>query len=231
MGGPAQEQARAEYDKAMQMAQSDADRFDYQLQKAITWVRENNFEEADKAFLLVAVTAHAQGFDLAEAQAHRMMSMYQSDDAVGLKHLETAEEALGHQATLSVSEREEERARILRYRAVRADHSGNHELADKTLQQLESMATGARGGVMQNSYHAAAGALLVSKQNYGEAIPHLEEDSEDPYSMEFLSRAYSETGASDQMHEVQVRLRATNVPTMERALVVPALLAKRPETP
>ena len=91
-----QAQARVEYEKAIQQAHTEADRLSYALQNATTWARENNFAEADKAFAAVAEKAHAAGFDLIEAQAHRMMSLYQTDDAEALKHLAAAEEALNH---------------------------------------------------------------------------------------------------------------------------------------
>ena len=144
-------QAREGYDEAIQKAHTDVDRLAYALQKATTWARENNFAEADKAFDAVAEKAHAVGLDLAAAQAHRMMSLYQTDDAVALKHLEAAEEALTRQAVISQSERDDERARILRYRAVRADHAGNQELATQTLQQLETMAGSNHSAAIQGS--------------------------------------------------------------------------------
>jgi tetratricopeptide (TPR) repeat protein len=231
MGVQAQAQARIEYDKAVLGAHTDADRLDYQLQRAITWVREDNSEEADKALGAIADMAHAQGLDLEGAQAHRMMSLYQTDDAEALRRLQAAEDALSFQAGMADSDREEERARILRYRAVRAAHAGNQELADKTLAQLEEMSSSGRSTNIQESYHGAAGTLLMAKQKVKDAIPHLEEDTDNPYSMELLSRAYGETGAVDKMHEVDVKLRATNVPTMERALVVPAVLSRKPERP
>jgi tetratricopeptide (TPR) repeat protein len=224
-----QVQARAEYDKAIQNAYTAADRVAYALQTATTWVREHNFAEADKAFAAVAEKAHALGFDLTEAQAHRMMSLYQADDAEVLKHLASAEEALNHPTTsISQSDREDERARVLRYRAVRADHAGNHELAAQALQQLEALAGSTRSAVVQSSYHGAAGTLLMSQQKIQEAIVHLEEDEDNPYSLELLSRAYSITGAADKRHEIEVRLRASNAPTMEQALVVPAVRSRRP---
>jgi tetratricopeptide (TPR) repeat protein len=225
-----QVQARAEYDQAIQNAYTAADRLSYSLQSATTWVRENNFAEADKAFATVAEKAHATGFDLTEAQAHRMMSLYQTDDADALKHLASAEAALNHPtSTISQSDREDERARVLRYRAVRADHAGNHELAAQALQQLETMAGGTRSAVVQSSYHGAAGSLLMSQQKIPEAIVHLEEDEDNPYSLELLSRAYSTTGAADKKHEVEVKLRSTNLPTIEQALVVPGIRSRRPD--
>jgi len=225
-----QVQARVEYDKAIQNAYTAADRVAYALQSATTWARENNFAEADKAFAAVAEKAHATGFDLTEAQAHRMMSLYQTDDAEALKHLASAEEALNHSATsISQSDREDERARVLRYRAVRADHAGNQELAAQALQQLEIMAGRTSSAVVQSLYHGAAGTLLMSKRQIQEAIVHLEEDEDNPYSLELLSRAFSISHASDKKHEVEVKLRASNAPTMEQALVVPTVRSRRPD--
>src|SRR4029077_21082645 len=175
--------------------------------------------------------AHAQGIHLEEAQAHRTMSLYQADDSAALQHLEAAEAALGHQASIAESDREKKRARRLRYRAVRAVHAGNQELADRTLHQLESLAGTVHDIIVQSSYHAAAGALLVPQRKFADAIPHLEEDRDNPYSMELLSRAYSETGAGDKKHEVEAWLRSTNVPTMEQAEVVPGERSRQPERP
>jgi hypothetical protein len=159
-----------------------------------------------------------------------MMSLYQTDDAEALKHLAAAEEALNHPtSSISKSNREDELARILRYRAVRADHAGNRELATQTLQQLETMSGNTRSAVVQSSYHGTAGTLLMSQQKVPEAIAHLEEDEDNPYSLELLSRAYSITGSSDKRHEVEVKLRSSNAPTMEQALVVPAVRSRRPE--
>ena len=221
--------ARTEYDKAIQGAYTDADRLDYSLQKAATWAREGNLAEADKAYLAVADRAHALTINFEEAQAHRSMSLYQTDDTVGLQHLEAAESALAHQANIAQSDKDQELARILQYRAARATHSGNQELADRTLRQLETLAGTSRDKIVQSCYHGAAGAMLVAKQKFTDAIPHLEEDRDNPYSMELLSRAYSETGSSDKMHEVEARLRATNLATIEQAMVVPAARARRPQ--
>jgi tetratricopeptide (TPR) repeat protein len=222
--------ARGEYDKAISLSRTNADRLDFGLQQASTWVREGKFAEADNGFSLVEVKAHSWGLDLEAAQAYRMMSLYQAEDAAALKYLESAEESLNPQANMSESDREEERSRILRWRVVRASHAGNQELADKSLQQLEKLANGSSSVVIQHSYQAAVGALLMAKGKFAEAIPHLQEDREDPYSMELLSRAYWETGDTDGMHDVEVRLRGMNAPTLEQALVVPAARGRAPRS-
>jgi tetratricopeptide (TPR) repeat protein len=223
-----QEQARVEYDKAIRFAQNEADRLTYQMQKAMTYVRDGNYAEADKQYQEITATAHAKEQYLQEAQAFRHLGEYQADDSSALKNLKLAEEALGHPA-LSPSDRDEELSRILRMRTVRAARAGNQELAQKSLQQLEALANGSRNRVIQSSYHGAAGTLLMDQKKYEDAIAHLEEDQENPFTMELLVQAYYQTMQSEKLHEIEVKLRGTNVPTMEQALVVPAVRLQRPQ--
>jgi len=222
-----QEQARAEYDKATRFAHNEADRLSYGIQKAVTYVRENNFAEADRQLQEVATTAHAKEQDLQEAQALRQMAEYQSDDNVSLKLLKEAEDALGHRR-ISPNDRDEEMSRILRNRVVCAARSNNPALAESSLKQLETLANGSRNRVIQSSYQGAAGTLLMEQKKYEEAIAHLEEDQDNPFTMELLVQAYYQTSQPEKLHEAEVKLRGTNVPTMEQALVVPAARARRP---
>ncbi|MFY9949464.1 MAG: tetratricopeptide repeat protein [Candidatus Sulfotelmatobacter sp.] len=224
-----QEQARIEYDKAIRFAHNEADRLNYTMQKAMTWVRDGKFADADKLFLEVAETAHAKEQDLQEAQAYRHLAEYQTDDNISLKYLQNAEDALGHRSAVAKSDKDEEMSRILRNRTVRAAHSGNSALADKALQQLEAMASGSRNRVIQSSYNGAAGTLLMDQKKFDEAIAHLEEDQDNPFTMELLVQAYYQTNQTDKLAEAESKLRGTNVPTMEQALVVPAARLRRPE--
>ena len=224
-----QDQARVEYDKAIRSAHNEADRLAYSMQKAMTWVREGKFAEADRLFQEIAQTGHAKEQDLQEAQAYRHLAEYQTDDNAALKYLQDAEESLGHRSTISKGDKDEELSRILRNRTVRAAHAGNPTWADKSLKQLEAMAAGSRNRVIQSSYNGAAGTLLMDQKKYDEAITYLEEDQDNPFTMELLVQAYYQTSQSDKLHQAEARLRGTNVPTMEQALVVPAARLRRPE--
>jgi tetratricopeptide (TPR) repeat protein len=238
-----QEQARVEYEKAIRYAHNEADRLTYSMQKAMTWVRDSKFAEADKAFEEIAQTAHAKDQDLQEAQAYRHLAEYQTDDNAALRYLNEAEESLGHR-TISKGDKDEELSRILRNRTVRAAHAGDSALADQSLKQLEALAASGRNRIVQSSYNGAAGTLLMSQKNMGrqdmgqkdidqkkiqEAISYLEEDQDNPFTMELLVQAYYQTGQSDKLAQAEARLRGTNVPTMEQALVVPAARLRRPE--
>jgi len=223
-----QEQARAEYDKAIRFAHNEADRLTYGMQKAMTWVRDGKYSEADRDYTDIAQTAHAKEQDLQEAQAYRHLAEYQADDKVALKDLKLSEEALHHLATISPSDRDEELSRILRNRALRAFRSGNQELADLSLQQLAGLANGSRNRVIQSSWQGAVGAVLMEQKKYDDAVAHLEEDQDNPFTMELLVQAYYQTMQTDKLHEIEAKLRGTNVPSMEQALVVPAMRTKKP---
>jgi hypothetical protein len=110
------------------------------------------------------------------------------------------------------------------------------------LKQLEAMATGSRNRVIQSSYNGAAGSLLmdqasqenadpkdVDQKKIAEAISCLEEDQDNPFTMELLVQAYYQTNQADKLAQAEAKLRGTNVPTMEQALVVPAARLRRPE--
>jgi len=224
-----QEQARIEYEKAIRFAHTEADRLTYGMQKATTWVRDGKYAEADKLLLEIAQTAHAKEQDLQEAQAYRQAAEYQADDNAALKYLQGAEESLGHSTAISKGDKDEELSRILRNRAVRAAHAGNTALADSSLKQLETMATGSRNRIIQSSYNGAAGTLLMDQKKFEEAITYLEEDQDNPFSMELLVQAYYQTDQTEKLHAIEAKLRGTNVATMEQAVVVPAMRLQRPQ--
>jgi tetratricopeptide (TPR) repeat protein len=224
-----QERARVEYDKAIRFAHNEADRLSYSMQMAMTWVREGKFAEADKSFAEIAETAHAKEQDLQEAQADRQMAEYQANDSAALKYLQEAEESLSHNSSISKGDKDEEISRILRNRAVRAAHMGNAALADSSLKQLETMAQSSRNRVIQNSYNGASGAILMGQKKYTDAITYLEEDQNNPFTLELLVQAYYQTNQPEKLHEIEDRLRGVNVPTMEQALVVPAARQHQPQ--
>jgi len=103
--------------------------------------------------------------------------------------------------------------------------AGNTAAASEAVDQLAAMAEKSRSQAIQLSYHGAAGALLMAQGKFADAIPHLEEGTDDPLAMRLLWRAYSSTGASQQAQALATRLAAFNVPTVEQALVVPQFRA------
>jgi hypothetical protein len=96
-----QERARQEYDKAVDNEPDQANRFDYRMQKAITWVREKNYVEADRQLWRISVEAHGQSYELQEAQALRRMAQYAVDDQQASNAWFQLKTALTHRHNLS----------------------------------------------------------------------------------------------------------------------------------
>jgi tetratricopeptide (TPR) repeat protein len=220
-----EEEARDEYERAIVFVSSESDKVEYELQSAVTWIREDNRKQAERSLREVARHAHAAGLARLEAESHRVLAMYDPDYKTALKELQAAQNALQERHQISRSDRDEEQARILRVRATRAAEAGAMDSASGTVKQLESMAQNSHSQVIQLSYHAAAGAVLMTQGKSAEAIPHVEEDSADPLSMRLLWLAYSKTGAAEQAGALAAKLAALNVPTVEQALVVPQFRA------
>jgi tetratricopeptide (TPR) repeat protein len=218
-------EAREEYDRAIVFAGSQGDKVQYELQSALTWIREGNHKQADKALAEVARHAHAAGLARLEAEAHRVLAMYEPDSRSAMKDLQAAQNALQEPHELSVTDRNEEQARILQVQATRLAEAEDTGSAAQAVSQLESMAGKSRSQVIQVCYHGAAGAVLVAQGKYAEAISDLQEDTADPLSMRLLWRAYNHTGASADANAVAAKLAALNVPTVEQALVVPQFRA------
>jgi tetratricopeptide (TPR) repeat protein len=214
-------EARDEYDRAIVFAPSNGDKVQRELQSAVTWIRENNRKQAERALSDVARHAHSAGLGQLEAETHRILGMYEPDLKAAMKHLQEAQDVLREEHEISASDREEEQARILRVRATRSSEVEDMDSASNAVKQLETMARISRSEVIQLCYHGAAGALLVAQGKFTEAIPHLEEGTTDPESMRLLWQAYNGTGASSQAQAIASKLAALNLPTVEQALVVP----------
>jgi tetratricopeptide (TPR) repeat protein len=221
-----EEEARDEYARAVVFAPGESEKVEYELQSALTWIRENNRKQAERALRDVVKHAHGTGLARLEAEAHRVLAMYEPDSKAAMKHLQAAQSAIDDEHhNLSRSDRNEELARILRVRATRSAEAQAMEAASSAVQQLESMAGNSHSRVIQLSYHGALGAVLLAQQKYPDAISHLEEDDDDPLSLQLLWRAYSSRGEAALAGAVATRLAGLNVPTVEQALVVPQFRA------
>lgn len=216
-----EQEARDEYAKALMFVTSESDRVEYELQTAVTWIREGNHKQVDKSLHEVAKHAHSVGLAKIEAEANRIMAMSAPDYHDCMHHLKAAEHALDEGHPIGKSDREEERALVLETTAVRAAQNKSTDTAEKAVAQLEAMSAQSRSQVIQLAYHAAAGAVLSEQGKYAEAIPHLEEDTENPESMLLLYTAYKQTGAQEDARLLAKRLAGMNEPTVEQALIVP----------
>jgi tetratricopeptide (TPR) repeat protein len=217
-----EEKARAEYAIAIDKATTRVESVSFQLQSAATWVREHNFARADSEFQQTAEQAHARDLGGLEAEAWRMMSVYQTDNKKAMQLLNKAEAALRHEHKMAAAAREQELALILRTRTGRAVHDGSMKEALASLKKLEGIASANNSGQVRFALNGAQGSVLMAQGKFDEAISHLQEDDKNPFSIQRLILAYQKTGAADKAAIMSTRLSKYFEPTIEQAVVVPA---------
>lgn len=217
-----EERARAEYAKAIQEAPSNGVKAEYMQKVAMTYLRDQKYEDADKSYKEAAENAESMGQWVWQARAYRIMAMYQADDATAAKELDQAEAILASKSdVVAKADLDEERARILRVRLEHAVARNDHGGARKLLADLEKMANSGSISI-QRTYSGAAGTLLMAQKKYKDAIAQLEQDFMNPVSIKLLITAYQKAGAKGPAEEWNKKLLDWKIPTVEEALIVPA---------
>lgn len=223
--------AREEYAIAIAKATTRVDSISFALQSAATYAREADFVNADLAYQAVAEQAHKKDVGTLEAEAYRMMSVYQKDKVKAMELLKRAEAVLGENHPMSKAAEELELALILRTRAGRAVHDGSMASAEAALKRFAVLAGENHSGQVQFAYNGALGAVLLARGKYQEAISHLQEDDKNPFSMQRLVIAYTKVGDKESARRISDRLSRYYDPSIEQAVVVPefrkALLAQK----
>lgn len=218
--------ARAEYAIAISRADAKSAAAAWSLNAAITYIREKDYDSANSAFRAVAAQAHRDDLGVSEAEAYRMMALYQTDGSEAMHLLKKAEDVLKEKHPMAASDREEELALIFRERASRAAHAARFSVATATLKQMREMLERSRDQNIQLAYDGAAGAVLVAQGKYEEALPHLEDDDHNPFSVKLMVTVYQNIGDKPMAEATVKRLANWNEPTLEQALVVPEFREK-----
>ena len=222
-----EDRARAQYEIAIQHAYTKAYSVMWKLRWAATYLREKRFSDADVAFQAAAKMAHENSVGALEAEAYRIMALYQQDEAAASRWLQKAKEVLDHPHDTSRNARQQQLALIYRTIIYRAVRQGQLKAADNTLAQLTKMADESHNPNIDVAFHASSGIVLMAKKKWLEAIPHLEEDANDPFSMELLMTAYQKAGLPAKSERMARELVGLNTPSVEQALVVPEFRAKK----
>ncbi len=194
----------------------------WKTREATTYVRDGDFKSADRAFQAIADAAHARHISQTEADTYRQMAIYQPDGKRASQLLDNAQAALRDHENVTKMALQQESAQILRARVELAVRAGDKKAADAHLALLDQMAQVASDRLIESAFHGAAAALFYSEGNYDRAIEHLEEDSDNPLSVELLADAYQKSGDLENARRTAESLTERNDPTVEQALVVPS---------
>jgi len=215
--------ARREYETGFQKFKlPELHKIQWQTREAITYVREGDYEGANRAFDSIADYAHCASMSQVEADTYRQMAMYQPDPKQALSYLDKADAALGEGKNAMQAAIADESAQVLRARVEIAIKMGNMRMMHSSLAKLTDMSQSTDDRLISVAYHGAEGAALFSEHKYKEAISHLEEDTDNPLSLRLLATVYQKVGNSSDAKRITETLTNFNDPTLEQALVVPA---------
>ena len=83
------------------------------------------------------------------------------------------------------------------------------------------MSQTSRSNLVQQSYHSANGAALMTEEKYDAAIPELMEDAQNPLSLTLLADAQSKAGQPVDAQKTLISLAAISDERVETAFAVP----------
>jgi len=216
-----QQRARVEYLKAISGTKERATQLDYRILWAMTYYRENQLERGNREFTKLAAEAHAADLPVEEAEIYRDMALFNPDAHQALRTLDLARAVLTENHEISQGSREVELANILQTRAFIAERAGMADAAQKALKPLSVMAQTSRSNLVQQAYHSANGALLMTQGKSDEAISELQEDPQNPLSLQLLADAQNKAGQAVDAQKTLSTLAAINDERVETALAVP----------
>jgi len=215
-----EDEAREAYRKSALVAANPRRSLEYRSSIALAYVRQNQYALADKEYSVLAAEANAKKFTDLEAGFHEAMALYQLDDSAALRELDAAETSIRNDADLATITRDEHMAVIRRWRGVRSLHTGNSAMAEVCIRVLEQKYAATENELIGDQLHALRGAWLVEQHKYSEAIPELEEVSDDAFSLELLARAKREAGDARGAEAALQQLLAIHASTLDSVLVV-----------
>ena len=216
-----QVQARREYAAGFEKFHpAEHDEVRFRVREATTYVRESDWQGADRAFQAIADKEHARQNSQLEADIYRQMALYQPDPKRGMEFLDRADAALKNAKSAIQRDVQHEAANILRARVQLGARLQDKASTRPNLDRLRQMAQTANDSVIERFYHGASGALLFAEGDYNRAIAHLEQDARNLFSLQLLVNAYGKSGDLTSARRAAATLAACNETSVEHALVV-----------
>src|SRR5207247_8688667 len=120
-------------------------------------------------------------------------------------------------------------AQNVRARVEIALKARNKKIGSSSLAKLAQLSQSSDDKVIDSAYHGAAGAVAFSDGKYNEAITHLEEDENNPLSLELLAAAYQNSGDRTQAQHTAETHANFNDPSLEPASVRATLQSCYPD--
>jgi len=212
--------ARKEYDRALQMAKSPVDELYIKEQKALVSFWEGKPEQGQKELSLIAEEAAQKKEPNGQFNISLARAMLAADWRSGLSQLKELSAFLEkpHSGMLE-SDRNVDRATVLRERVRVAALNGQSGEAAESTSQMETLATETRDIFVQACYETARGYTTIAQKDFQNAAEALAADPHSPLALQQLAVAQLKLGNKDAMEATLTRLKYQRGPTVEWFLV------------
>jgi tetratricopeptide (TPR) repeat protein len=208
--------ARAEYDKALQMAPSEHDVLHIQFQRALVCFWQGDAPTGRTE--LASLSGKAE-------QTNDAIALFEIDYARVLlaPDAQSASEVLAAMDTRLAqvpedkvtSERNQEYATVLREEVRLALASHKTTEADALVQKLEQLATASRDHKVENIFESARGLAACAEGNYAHAVDDLTADLHSPLIVQQLILAQQKLNNAEGAEKARARLKYLRTPTAE----------------
>jgi tetratricopeptide (TPR) repeat protein len=146
-------QARKQYEIGFRkFSLPELHKIQWETREAITYVRQGDYEGADRAFQAIADYAHIKNMSQVEADTDRQMAMYQQDGKHALSLLKKADVALRERKNVMQAASNQELAQILRARVEAALKTGNKKLIRASLEGLTDLSQTSNDKLIEAAY-------------------------------------------------------------------------------
>jgi tetratricopeptide (TPR) repeat protein len=218
-----QDRARKEYEVAFHRFSLPAvHQVQWLSREATTYAREGDDAGAVRAFQQAADYSHAKHISQPEADSYRQMALCEPDHHQALMFLRKAADADAEGKNATPAAIKQEAAQILRARVELGLKMDDQKSTGDALAKLTEMAQSSDDKIIDSAFHGATGAVLFSQHHYKDAISHLEEDVNNPFSLKLLIAAYQKAGEKPEAKQTAETLANLNDPTLEQAMIVPS---------
>jgi tetratricopeptide (TPR) repeat protein len=212
--------ARAEYDKAHEIATNPRDRFHADFQKASVYFWEGQPELGRRALDELLSQARSQKESYAQFEIGFGAAALSADMATEISKLHELEALFQNPvAGMSEPDRALSLSVILREQVRAASLSGRADVQQASIAKLERAAALSRNLIVEDSYDSARGFFLLSQGDAANAVDELAGDPHSPLAIQALAVAADKAGDSATAEMARTRLKVFRAPTVEWYLV------------
>ena len=216
-------QARAEYEKALKMAQSNHEVLHIEFQNALVYFWQGDVGSGRTELAKLSEKAAEANDPMAQFEIDYARVLLAADAQNAHDLLFAIEDRLTHVPGEAITaERNQEYATVLReeVRLAVTDHRMSD--ADALILKLDQLAAGSRDQKVENIYESARGFVMAANGDYTNAVDELSADSHSPLIVRELIAVQLKLNNAEAAERSEHRLKYLRTPTAEWYVVTKA---------